>query len=92
MDEPGGLPREGSYGLPEDGGPYAGRVQVGAFSGRQNAGRAVQALRREGLGSRVSRTQSGLWKVEAGPFADMAARDRALERLKRLFPGAFAVD
>ena len=86
-------PREGGYGLPAGpAGPYAGRVQVGAFSGRQNADRAVQALLKEGLAGSVSRTPSGLWKVEAGPFADEAARDRALPRLKRLFPGAYAVD
>lgn len=88
-----GQAREGSYGLPVDGGgPYAGRVQAGAFSGQPNAERAVQALEREGLPSIVSRTPSGLWKVEAGPFADEAARDRAFERVKRLFPGAFTVD
>ena len=88
-----GQAREGSYGLPADvSEPYAGRVQAGAFSGQSNADRAVQALEREGLPGIVSRTPSGLWKVEAGPFADEAARDRAFTRVKRLFPGAFTVD
>lgn len=88
-----GLPAEGGYGLPaEGGGAYAGRVQAGAFSSQHNAERCVQALKREGLPSIVSRTPSGLWKVEAGPFADEAARDRAFARVKRLFPGSFTVD
>jgi len=86
-------PRGGVYGLPaEGGGSYAGRVQAGAFSGQHNAERCVQALKREGLPCIVSRTPSGLWKVEAGPFADEAARDRAFARVKRLFPGSFTVD
>ena len=88
-----GLPSKGGYGLPaEGGGSYAGRVQAGAFSSQHNAERCVQALKREGLPCIVSRTPSGLWKVEAGPFADEAARDRAFARVKRLFPGSFTVD
>ena len=86
-------PRGGVYGLPaEGGGSYAGRVQAGAFSGQHNAERCVQALKREGLPCIVSRTPSGLWKVEVGPFADEAARDRAFARVKRLFPSSFTVD
>ena len=88
-----GLSAKGVYGLPaEGGGSYAGRVQAGAFSGQHNAERCMQALKREGLPCIVSRTPSGLWKVEAGPFADEAARDRAFARVKRLFPGSFTVD
>jgi cell division septation protein DedD len=68
-------------------------VQVGAFSTAINALGAVAWLKGKGYeDSRMVRVEQGqgtLFRVQAGPFQDLAAAHKALEVLKPDWPQAF---
>jgi len=68
-------------------------VQVGAFGTAMNALGAVAWLKDKGFDHsrmvRVEQGQGALYKVQAGPFQDLAAAHKALEALKPDWPQAF---
>ncbi|OGR35254.1 MAG: hypothetical protein A2051_04005 [Desulfovibrionales bacterium GWA2_65_9] len=68
-------------------------VQVGAFGTAMNALGAVSWLKGKGYeNSRMVRPEQGpgtLYRVQAGPFQDLAAAHKALETLKPDWPQAF---
>ena len=68
-------------------------VQVGAFGTAMNALGAVSWLKGKGYeNSRMVRAEQGpgtLFRVQAGPFQDLAAAHKALEALKPDWPQAF---
>jgi cell division protein FtsN len=68
-------------------------VQVGAFGTAMNALGAVAWLKGKGFENsrmvRVEQGQGALFRVQAGPFQDLAAAHKALEVLKPDWPQAF---
>lgn len=65
-------------------------VQVGAFSDLENANGVLSRLIGEGYkGSKLSTTEGGLFRVQAGAFADRAAAEEALHVLMSDFPKGF---
>jgi cell division protein FtsN len=68
-------------------------VQVGAFGTAMNALGAVAWLKDKGFENsrmvRVEQGQGALFRVQAGPFQDLAAAHKALEELKPDWPQAF---
>ncbi|MDO9633024.1 MAG: SPOR domain-containing protein [Humidesulfovibrio sp.] len=68
-------------------------VQVGAFGTAMNALGAVAWLKGKGYENsrmlRVEQGQGALFRVQAGPFQDLAAAHKALEVLKPDWPEAF---
>lgn len=68
-------------------------VQVGAFGTAMNALGAVAWLKDKGYENsrmvRVEQAQGALFRVQAGPFQDLAAAHKALEVLKPDWPQAF---
>jgi cell division septation protein DedD len=68
-------------------------VQVGAFGTAMNALGAVAWLKDKGYeNSRMVRVEQGqgtLFRVQAGPFQDLASAHKALEALKPEWPQAF---
>ncbi|MBU1039557.1 MAG: SPOR domain-containing protein [Proteobacteria bacterium] len=68
-------------------------VQVGAFGTAMNALGAVAWLKDKGYeNSRMVRVEQGqgtLYRVQAGPFQDLAAAHKVLEALKPDWPQAF---
>ena len=68
-------------------------VQVGAFGTAMNALGAVAWLKDKGYENsrmvRVEQAQGALFRVQAGPFQDLAAAHKALEELKPDWPQAF---
>lgn len=68
-------------------------VQVGAFGTAMNALGAVAWLKEKGYENsrmvRVEQGQGALFRVQAGPFQDLAAAHKALEVLKPDWPQAF---
>ena len=72
------------------GGPYF--VQVGAFSNRENANRALARLIEDGYkGSVMVETDEGLFRVQAGSFPDEATAGAALDKLKADYPKGFVL-
>lgn len=66
-------------------------VQAGVFSDRRNADALASSLSRNGHRPRVSRTQKGLWRVQAGPWENLDAANDAMWRIRRLSSAAFIV-
>lgn len=67
-------------------------VQVGSFAVQDNARRLVERIKDLGFTARMQRSEnSSLWHVQAGPWKDLYAAERALPELLRLFRGAFVV-
>jgi len=68
-------------------------VQVGAFGTAMNALGAVAWLKGKGYENsrmvRVEQGQGALFRVQAGPFQDLASAHKALEALKPEWPQAF---
>ena len=64
-------------------------IQLGSFRSLANAQALVDRLAREGQGARLVPKQE-LWHVQAGPWPNMAAAQRALPRFDA-FPGAFVM-
>jgi cell division protein FtsN len=68
-------------------------VQVGAFGTAMNALGAVAWLKDKGYAEsrmvRVEQGQGAVFRVQAGPFQDLAAAHKALEALKPDWPQAF---
>lgn len=68
-------------------------VQIGAFATEANAQGALTWLKGRGFEAarvvRVEQGQAALFKVQAGPFQDLAAAHKALEVLKPDWPQAF---
>jgi DedD protein len=65
-------------------------IQVGAFSDLENANRALAYLLSEGYkGSRLSRTDDGLFRVQTGPFPDESSAREALSKLQTHYPKGF---
>ena len=68
-------------------------VQVGAFGTAMNALGAVAWLKNKGYENsrmvRVEQGQGALFRVQAGPFQDLATAHKALEVLKPDWPQAF---
>ncbi len=68
-------------------------VQVGAFGTAMNALGAVAWLKGKGFENsrmvRVEQGQGAVFRVQAGPFQDLAAAHKALEALKPDWPQAF---
>ena len=68
-------------------------VQVGAFGTAMNALGAVAWLKDKGYENsrmvRVEQGQGAMFRVQAGPFQDLAAAHKALEALKPDWPQAF---
>jgi len=56
------------------------RVQVGAFSYRDNADMEAARLRRRGARATVQRGDDGLWRVFLGPYASPAESERVRAR------------
>ena len=65
-------------------------VQLGSFAVEGNAKRLAEKVRDMGFGSRVTRSRD-LWHVQAGPWKDLFAAQRALPALVKEFRGAFVV-
>ncbi len=58
-------------------------VQVGAFSEKQNAQSLARQINNNGMGSRVQYTADRkLWRVQAGPFSNVAQAEQANQRLR----------
>jgi cell division protein FtsN len=71
-------------------GPYY--VQVGAFSDKDNANRALTRLMEDGYkGSVIVETDEGLFRVQAGSFPDEATAEAALDRLRTDYPKGFVL-
>lgn len=67
-------------------------VQVGSFAVQDNARRLVDRLKDMGFTARAQRSEnSDLWHVQAGPWKDLYAAEKALPGLAKLFRGAFVV-
>jgi len=65
-------------------------VQVGAFSDMENANNVLADLIGQGYkGSKLVKTDGGLFRVQAGAFADEAAAVEALVLLQPEFPKGF---
>ncbi len=65
-------------------------VQVGAFSDMENASNVLAGLIGQGYkGSKLVKTDGGLFRVQAGAFADEAAAVEALVLLQPEFPKGF---
>jgi N-acetylmuramoyl-L-alanine amidase len=57
------------------------RVQIGAYSSRDNADERIAALRADGFSAYVVR-EGGLFKVRVGAFRDRARADELAQRLR----------
>ena len=67
-------------------------VQIGAFSDLENANRALARLLSDGYeGSRLSKTEDGLFRVQAGTFPDEASAGEALSKLLADYPKGFVL-
>lgn len=67
-------------------------VQVGAFSDLENANNVLSGLIADGYkGSKLSKTESGLFRVQAGAFADKAAAEDVLMKLQAEYPKGFVL-
>ena len=67
-------------------------VQIGAFSDLENANRALARLLSDGYkGSRLSRTEDGLFRIQAGTFPDEASAREALSKLLADYPKGFVL-
>ncbi|WP_319470139.1 SPOR domain-containing protein [uncultured Pseudodesulfovibrio sp.] len=67
-------------------------VQVGAFSNLENANRALARLISDGYkGSRLVRTDDGLYRAQAGAFPDEVSAGNALEKLHTDYPKGFVL-
>ena len=65
-------------------------VQVGAFGDMENANAVLADLIRQGYkGSKLEKTESGLYRVQAGAFTDEVAASEALSELQATFPKGF---
>ncbi|MEF2229424.1 MAG: SPOR domain-containing protein [Pseudodesulfovibrio sp.] len=65
-------------------------VQVGSYSELENANKVLSALMGQGYdGSKLSMTDDGRFRVQAGAFTDREAARRALEKLIGAYKGAF---
>lgn len=65
-------------------------VQVGAFSELENANNVLAGLIEEGYkGSKLVKTDSDMYRVQAGAFADEAAAVEALLKLQADYPKGF---
>ena len=65
-------------------------VQVGSFAVENNARRLVDTLKGKGFDARIKRAND-LWHVQAGPWKDLFAAQKALPQLAKEFRGAFVV-
>ncbi|QGY39342.1 hypothetical protein GM415_04145 [Pseudodesulfovibrio cashew] len=67
-------------------------VQVGAFTELDNANKVLADLIAQGYkGSKLSATGTGLYRVQAGAFADKAEAEEAMVRLSGDFPKVFVL-
>ncbi|WP_243544624.1 SPOR domain-containing protein [Pseudodesulfovibrio tunisiensis] len=67
-------------------------VQVGAFSDVTNANRVLARLLQDGYdGSKLVKTDDGLFRVQAGIFPDGDAAREVMEKLKAEFPASFVL-
>lgn len=67
-------------------------VQVGAFSDLENANKVLARLLSDGYkGSRLSKTDDGLFRVQAGAFTDEESATAVLGSLKAEFPKGFVL-
>jgi len=67
-------------------------VQIGAFSDLENANRALAHLLSDGYkGSRLSRTEDGLFRVQTGTYPDEASAREALSKLQAKYPKGFVL-
>lgn len=83
----GGIPQ-----IREDGdmsGPFY--VQVGAFTGKDNARKLIDILTRSGHKGRLQFGSNNMWNVQVGPWQDSNTALRMLELFKALYPHAFVV-
>lgn len=65
-------------------------VQIGAFSDLENANRALARILSDGYkGSKLSRTEDGLFRVQAGTFPDKVSAEEALSKLLADYPKGF---
>jgi len=74
--------------------PKAGTyfVQIGAFSDLKNANKALARLLSDGYeGSRLSRTDDGLFRVQAGTFPDQDSAEEVLSKLLSDYPNGFVL-
>lgn len=67
-------------------------IQVGAFSVEANASNLVQTLKNRGLNARsVFVSSINFWRVQVGPYSDLARAESASEDLKNEFQHNFIV-
>ena len=74
--------------------PQAGNIfiQVGAFEEMEKAERALARLVSDGYkGSRISESADGLFRVQAGAFADLDAARNAQDALLAEYPGSYII-
>lgn len=65
-------------------------IQVGAFSDVENANKVLARLIGDGYtGSKLAKTDDGLFRVQAGAFPDREAAEDAFLRLEPEFPKGF---
>jgi rare lipoprotein A len=67
-------------------------VQVGAFANKSNADGLATRIRKPGRGARVVwADQTGLWRVQAGPFDSLHKAESGADGMSAEFPNAFIV-
>lgn len=67
-------------------------VQIGAFSELENANNVLAGLLDAGYkGSKLSKSPTGLYRVQAGAFTDMDEAEASLNALKSDYPKAFVL-